>query len=101
MKLTNFQILKILIRAKRTYKTKEGIGAGMCAHISKAIYHLHEKIVYYSDIILFIPEFTCEYLNNGKKLPSGYWWYTFDKNSRIKAFNKLIRIYIIKTIFNK
>lgn len=101
MKLTNFQILRILIRAKRTYKNKKCIGAGMCIHIAQAIYHLHKKIVFYCDLILFIPEFNHIYLNNGKTLHSGYWWHIDDKKSRIKAFNKLIRIYIIKTIFNK
>lgn len=99
-KLTNYQILKILIRAKKTYKNREGIGVGMCAHIAQAFYDLYDKNVYYNDIILFIPEFHWEHLNNGKRLVTGYWWPIADKKSRIKAFNKLIRLYIFKTIFN-
>lgn len=72
MKLTNYQILRILIRAKRTYKYKDGIGFGMCAHIAKAFYYLYDKNIYYSHIVAFIPEFNYKDLN-GRGIEYGYW----------------------------
>ena len=87
-------ILKILIQSKKLYVNN--YSSFMCFCIKKAIVdsnnfigELENKISYH------IPEFNYLNLNGtlGFDSESSGWWPTFDKKSRLLAFDKLISTY--------
>ena len=60
-------------------------------YIYKALRHYTNTCISYSDLTYYIPEFNAKFLN-GDPLQV-YWWPIVDTESRIKAFDKLIKIY--------
>lgn len=90
------EIIDVLLYAKHFYIlcTKEDnldSLPGMCYCIHKALEHYTNAQVPYSDLIYYIPEFNVNFLEGN--LESAYWWPITDTESRIKAFDKLIKIY--------
>lgn len=90
------KIYKILIDAKSIYTEfiAHNIYTGMGICISKA-YKYKNIDVNIIDIEKHIPEFNRKFCNADKPL-NAYWWDRYDVESRIKAFNKLIKCYINK-----
>ena len=81
--------LKDIKKAKKVYL--DGLEDFMCLcfqHVDRDKYQCVE------DIQKYIPEFNRTYLN-AEKSASYYsrWWVTCDRESRIKAFDKLIELY--------
>lgn len=93
--MTDSEILKVLLIAKHNYKITKS--CGLCYHLCTGINiilnntHFNNGGARY--IRNFIPEFNVKYLNAENKVDHEYWWSYYDYNSRIKAFNKLIRTY--------
>ena len=88
----NIQTLEDIKKAKQCYT--DGIEKFMCScflHVNYEKYHNYEAIR------KIIPEFNRKDL--GAKTNEIYrvWWLTSDRESRIKAFDKLIEIYTLKT----
>ena len=99
--LTKSQKHDILVMAKDRYMS--GVGMGMCYPIEKSFLrymeeenlyppekygHNEDRYPYLGDIF---PEFNPLFLGgDGDK---AFWWPTSDGESRINAFNKLIKIY--------
>ncbi len=81
-------ILKDIKKAKRYYTTGEE--NFMCMCFFRADRH---KYIHYEEIHKLIPEFNRETM--GAKTPPrcSAWWGPCDRESRIKAFDKLIEIY--------
>ena len=79
--------LKVIKRAKKIFEYYEC----MCPSMLEA-YRLEVKEVGATirSVRKLIPEFNPEFLGGENKL---FWWDTTDKESRIKAFDKLIKIY--------
>ena len=90
------EIIDVLLYAKHFYilcikeKNLDSL-PGMCYCIHKALSHYTNTWVSYSDIPYYIPEFNVKFLN-GDPLQV-YWWSAEDTESRIKAFDKLIKAY--------
>lgn len=108
----NTTILEWITKAKECYLNNEVIH-GMCNAFSKAILYspdLEGKIMYRNEWIpALIPEFNFDFLDGNRNtkayesyergdlpLMDIYWWEMDDKESRIKAFDKLIGIYEAK-----
>jgi hypothetical protein len=89
------KIIDILLYAKRLYmfhiKDSYMEDPGMCYCIYKAILYYTNTRVSYSDLTYYIPEFNAKFLNGNPF--QVYWWPITDTESRIKAFDKLIKIY--------
>lgn len=88
----NAQILKDIKKAKRYYT--DGIEQFMCIcfrHVNYGKYHNYESIN------KLIPEFNRENLGSSTSERCSAWWWSTDVESRIKAFDKLIEIYTLKT----
>ena len=81
------QILKDIKKAKRYYLN--GVGACMCACFSRVD---EDKYYCVTCIREIIPEYTPEILG-ATKPHNIFWWPIIDRESRIKAFDKLIEIY--------
>jgi len=97
--LTKEEALKVLRLAKRKFieDWHNGFGdiynVGMCGYIYTAILYFHIKgeWILYEMISDFIPNFNPIFL--GGEEGKAYWWPREDLESRIKAFNKLIKYY--------
>lgn len=82
------QILKIIKRAKQTFLN--GHSPFMCI----CFYHVESSFNHdYCNIVDKIPEFKPETFDYTYDIPEGSWWDKSDRESRIKAFDKLIEIY--------
>ena len=82
------QILKIIKRAKQAFLN--GHSPFMC----NCFFHAETSFNYhYCNIVYKIPEFKPETFDYTYDIPEGAWWDKSDKESRIKAFDKLIEIY--------
>lgn len=90
IKLKNKEIIYLLETAKTLYINNKHY-TGMCSAISSAYSKIYNNGFYY-DIKYIIPKFNTEFLNAvcGKY---GFWWLMYDRKSRIKAFDKLIKYY--------
>ena len=66
----------------------------MCSCIVNA-YENKNSSIRMKDIEKHIPEFNRIFCNANIRI-DGYWWELFDVESRIKAFNKLIKCYMDK-----
>lgn len=90
------EIIDILLYARHFYvlcikeNNPEAL-PGMCYCIHVAILHYTNAQISYSDIKYYIPKFNADFLNGN--LESAYWWPIEDIESRIKAFDKLIKVY--------
>lgn len=89
------EIIDVLFYAKHLYlfciRNNPEEFPGMCFCIHKALTAYTNTCVSYTDIIHYIPEFNAEFLNGD---PSQvYWWPINNTKSRIKAFDKLIKVY--------
>lgn len=90
------EIIDVLLYAKHFYilctkeKNLEPL-PGICYCIYKALQYYTNAQVAYSDLIYYIPEFNVKFLEGNPE--SAYWWPIEDTESRIKAFDKLIKIY--------
>ena len=82
--------LKVIKRAKENFKHRKYYGF-MCPSMVDA-YHSEVKDIdaKIRNVRQLIPEFNPEFLGGEKSL---FWWDPMDKKSRIKAFDKLIKIY--------
>ena len=90
------EIIDVLLYAKHFYilcikENNLNLFPGMCYCIHKALLHYTNMYVSYSDITRYIPEFNVRFLKGNSE--SAYWWPSYDTESRIKAFDKLIKIY--------
>ena len=86
-KITNELILKTLIKAKKICEDR--ISSYMCTCITKSFpYAIHSHLT----ISFIIPEFNRDFLN-AKYKEGGCWWDNNDEESRLKAFDKLIKVY--------
>ncbi len=81
------QTLKIIKKAKQAYLDKKSRYMCRCFYIVNSSFSCYEYIV--NEIPEFKPSTFGLYI---KDIKSG-WWNTRDRESRIKAFNKLIEIY--------
>ena len=81
--------LKVIKRAKENFKYHK-YNKFMCPNMVKAYYvEVKEEASIYK-VRKLIPEFNPEFLGGEDSL---FWWHPTDKKSRIKAFDKLIKIY--------
>lgn len=81
-------ILKDIKKAKDIYVI--GMGVSMC----KSFYYVnYDRYTTYTKIQERIPEFKPETFNVDPELLEDFWWRLSDRDSRIKAFDKLIEIY--------
>ena len=81
------QTLKIIKKAKQAYL--DGEEACMC-HCFKWV---EPSFLCYRDIVKRISEFKPSTFGLHDTLPISHWWDISDRESRIKAFDKLIEIY--------
>ena len=81
-------ILKDIKKAKQYYT--DGVEDFMCYCFKRANYRKYHD---YESIHKLIPEFNREYLGSSIDKKYAIWWLTRDRESRIKAFDKLIKIY--------
>jgi hypothetical protein len=81
-------ILKDIKKAKELYEY--GVTISMCHSF---LWVDIDKYDNYDKMRKRIPEFKPETFNVDPKLLNGFWWRESDRDSRIKAFNKLIEIY--------
>lgn len=90
------KIYELLVRAKRYYINWDMSMFGMCFFIEKAAVEagLIENSKNYEGVYNLIPEFNPTYLGGSNKV--SYWWDISDRESRIKAFDKLINLYADK-----
>lgn len=94
MNLGNKQILKIIREAKDSYVNDKGFPTGMCWHLKLALYNNGINVAYNKEIPKYIPMFVPEFFGLHVDVPYDYhWWILSDKESRIKAFDKLIKYY--------
>ena len=89
----NTQTLEDIKKAKQCYV--DGNGKFMCLCFREVNYRKYRD---YESIHQLIPEFNRENLGAMLGDRNSAWWYSFDIDSRIKAFNKLIDIYTLKTV---
>lgn len=87
----NAQILEDIRKAKWYYT--EGIEYFMCLCFQRVNYGKYHN---YESIHKLIPEFNRENLGSKVSNEFSIWWLTSDRESRIKAFDKLIEIYTLK-----
>lgn len=80
--------LKDIKKAKDIYAS--GTAIGMCQSFCWANYDRYNS---YAKILERIPEFKPETFNVDPELLHDFWWRISDRDSRIKAFDKLIEIY--------
>ena len=80
--------LKDIKKAKDIYVI--GMAVGMC----QSFYYVnYDRYTTYAKIRERIPEFKPETFNVDPELLEDFWWRISDRDSRIKAFDKLIEIY--------
>lgn len=81
-------ILNDIKKAKDIYVT--GMAVGMC----QSFYYVnYDRYTTYAKIRERISEFKPETFNVDPELLEDFWWRISDRDSRIKAFDKLIEIY--------
>jgi hypothetical protein len=88
----NAQTLEDIRKAKQCYV--DGIEQFMCLcfrHVNYGKYKNEESVH------KFIPEFNRENLGAKTSERCSAWWLVTDMESRLKAFDKLIEIYMLKT----
>jgi hypothetical protein len=86
-KIKRKRILKDIKKAKKVYELR--LSDYMCLSFNVANPKYYKK-----PIDSVIPEFNKETLNaKYKGLNKSVWWDVYDRESRIKAFDKLIEIY--------
>lgn len=78
--------LKVIKRAKKYFK----FCGFMCPSMIEAYYVEVKEEAHMYKVRKLIPEFNPEFLGGENSL---FWWDPMDKESRIKAFNTLIKIY--------
>lgn len=78
--------LKVIKRAKKNLK----YCGYMCPSMIEAYYVEAKEEAHIYKVRKLIPEFNPEFLGGKNCL---FWWDPLDKKSRIKAFDKLIKIY--------
>lgn len=90
------KIYEILVKAKRYYINWSMSPLGMCYFINRVAREagLIEKSGTYKEVHNLIPEFNPTYLEGSGR--TSYWWDLSDRESRIKAFDKLINLYAEK-----
>ena len=81
-------ILKDIKKAKQYYT--DCVEVFMCHCFRRVNF---DKYYNYESIHKLIPEFNREYLGSSIDKKYAIWWLTRDRESRIKAFDKLIEIY--------
>ena len=82
------QILKIIKQAKQVFLN------GCSPYMCECFYLVESSFnSCYRNIVDKIPEFNPENFDFTCKNPDGAWWHHKDRESRIKAFDKLIEIY--------
>ena len=84
IKRRKYEALK---KAKQLYMDRYSVG--MCCSLEKA---LHDKGFNFKNPSEIIPEFNKVYLNVPKR-DSDFWWNVKDVESRVKAFDTLIKLY--------
>ena len=88
----NGKIHELLVLALEKYKSERLFG--MCQAINHAHMIIYEVSISYEDISKIIPEFNRDFLNcTTDNDIYAYWWSLDDRQSRIEAFNKLIKYY--------
>lgn len=100
MKLKDEVILEILLYARKEYNEEMKYAlqiwgnmescVGMCYFIKQGLNAYGVYIAHYTEIRYYIPEFYPENLGG---IRGEYWWHLEDFQSRINAFDKLIKIY--------
>lgn len=78
--------LKIIKKAKQAYL------GGKCLFMCQCFYRV-ASFKCYNDIVKVIPEYKPSTFGLDREKIRGPWWPVADKESRIKAFDKLIEIY--------
>lgn len=91
-------ILEILKRAKVFYEdySKTSTGAlGMCNAIDRVMSEEDKLLhnIYHNDESKWIPEFNKKFLGGTGSKKAWYWWPSYDSESRLEAFDKLINLY--------
>lgn len=89
----NTQTLEDIKKAKWYYT--EGREHFMCICFQRVNF---DKYNSYESIHKLIPEFNREILGSYIDEKHSIWWFVSDRESRIKAFDKLIEIYTLKTV---
>lgn len=84
------QILKTIKEAKQVYL--DGKSPFMCVCF-QMVYHNNFPFCCYDDIVREIHEFKPSTFGVRVRNVKGGWWEMSDRESRIKAFDKLIEIY--------
>ena len=83
-KLAILKIAKLLCEKYTCY--------GMCTCIHIAIEIILSKPTFTTKLNKLFPEFNREYLG-GDIIYGSFWWHPCDRTSRLKAFDKLIKLY--------
>jgi hypothetical protein len=81
-------ILEDIKKAKQYYTEEHEIF--MCICFQRVNFYKYRN---YESIHKLIPEFNREYLGSYMDERYHVWWFISDRESRIKAFDKLIKIY--------
>lgn len=89
--LTNKDKLSILEDAREEFIRDEDI-KGMCRALYRVIQRKHSIRMWEVSPASIFPEFNQATLS-GNDLTGGFWWREDDRESRVKAFDKLIDIY--------
>lgn len=79
--------LEIIKKAKQVYL--DGKENCMCFSFER----VESSFLFYENIVKRIPEFTPSTFGFHETNPNSVWWPITDRESRIKAFDKLIEIY--------
>lgn len=88
--------LEVIMNAKNYYIKKGYIG-GMCDSFYITLYNMGINYIPYRNWLgINIPEFNAKYLADSIISHDYYWWPIKDIDSRIAAFNKLIKLYETK-----
>ena len=88
--------LKVITNAK-TYYTRKGYTDGMCNAFTMVLYDIDTNHMSYKRWLgINIPEFNSKYLTGLAISHDYYWWNVNDIDSRIAAFDKLIKLYETK-----
>lgn len=80
------QILKDIIKAKEYYVNRDFFSMRFC------FYAVDNNYLAFG-VDYFIPEFNREFLGATTNASASIWWSILDRQSRLKAFDKLIEVY--------
>ena len=81
--------IDLIKEAKEIFLKRKDIG--MCYALTLAYWNNHKSM--YPKLSENLPEFNRKFLNPESNSDNPFWWNRNDKESRIKAFDKLIEIY--------